>query len=29
MGFREEGRKLKALKRDGAYDDLVVMALFP
>ncbi|TBR17423.1 GNAT family N-acetyltransferase [bacterium] len=29
LGFREEGRKLKALKRDGGYDDLVVMALFP
>lgn len=29
LGFREEGRKLRALKRDGAYDDLVVMALFP
>jgi RimJ/RimL family protein N-acetyltransferase len=28
LGFREEGRKLKALKRDGAYDDLLVMALF-
>lgn len=29
MGFREEGRKLKARKVDGAYDDSVVMALFP
>lgn len=29
LGFREEGRKLKARKIDGAYDDIVVMALFP
>ncbi|TPW21667.1 MAG: putative acetyltransferase [Elusimicrobia bacterium] len=29
LGFREEGRKLKARKIDGAYDDSVVMALFP
>lgn len=28
LGFREEGRKLRALKRDGAYDDLLLMALF-
>jgi len=28
LGFREEGRKLKARKIDGAYDDIVVMALF-
>lgn len=29
LGFREEGRKLKARKIDGAYDDVLVMALFP
>ncbi len=29
LGFREEGRKLKARKIDGAYDDSLVMALFP
>jgi ribosomal protein S18 acetylase RimI-like enzyme len=29
LGFREEGRKLKARKVDGAYDDSIVMALFP
>lgn len=28
LGLREEGRKLKARKIDGAYDDIVVMALF-
>lgn len=28
LGFREEGRKLKARKIDGAYEDIVVMALF-
>ena len=29
LGFREEGRKLKARKIDGVYDDILVMALFP
>lgn len=28
LGFCEEGRKLKARKIDGAYEDIVVMALF-
>ncbi|MEM8549781.1 MAG: GNAT family N-acetyltransferase [Verrucomicrobiota bacterium] len=28
LGFREEGRKRKAIYLDGAYKDIIVMALF-